>query len=81
MYRPPNQYERRSSRGRAMAHVKDTMKGGECMSPGTERVVRAAMSSWAKTFRLCLLFVVVVAATTGAWMCLVPPRTLFLFMS
>lgn len=46
---------------------------------GTERIVRAAIDSWAMTLRLCLI-VCVVAATSTIVACLVDPSMLLLFM-
>ena len=56
------------------------MRGGELMmSGGTERIVRAAIRNWGATLRLCVL-VVVVAAATGIPLYLVDPASLLIFM-
>jgi hypothetical protein len=49
------------------------------LSGGTERIVRAAIRSWAATFRLCLI-VVVVAVTAALFLSLVSPAALLSFM-
>ena len=49
------------------------------MSGGTERIVRAAIRNWGATLRLCVL-VVVVAAATGIPLYLVDPASLLIFM-
>jgi len=46
---------------------------------GIERVVQAAIRSWATTLRLCLIMSVV-AATSTIVACLVNPWALLLFM-
>lgn len=46
---------------------------------GMERIIRAAIGSWAMTLRLCLI-VCVVAATSTVVACLVNPSILLLFM-
>jgi len=48
------------------------------VSGGTERIVRAAIRSWAATLRLCLI-VVVVAATTAIALSWIRPTALLFF--